>query len=91
MRIQTGFGYYIKDGKKLHKYKLPKGEHPDPIGYTFVEVNNQKELDDIVLDKSDEQVLFEKSNDMKNQLRITAIKKLAMIGLSQDEVNALVR
>jgi len=91
MIINTGFGYYVKDGKKLHKYELPKGEHPDPIGYTFIEVANQEELDTIILDKSDEQILLEKSIDMKRQFKEAAIKKLVMIGLSNDEVNALIR
>ena len=56
MNILTGFGYFIKDGKRVSKYILRPGTHPDPVGCTFVEVASKEELDKIALDKTDEQI-----------------------------------
>lgn len=89
MKVTTGFGYYVKDGKKLHKYELPLGEHPDPIGFTVVEVGGQEELDNIVLDKSEAQTVFEKKAAERVAYRKIAIGKLTLLGLSEPEINAL--
>lgn len=90
MIVKTGFGYYIKNGKKTDKYELPLGEHPDPIGYTVVEVANQQELDKIILDKSDAQILFEQAQIQRENLKKVARAKLNLLGLKDEEVNALI-
>ena len=45
MKVNTGFGYFLKDGKITDKYHFPIGEHPDPIGYEFVEVADKEACD----------------------------------------------
>ena len=90
MNIITGYGYYVKDGKKVSKFNLPIGDHPDPIGYTFVEVANQQELDGITLDKSDEQIAAEAAATAQGLLKKSAISKLSALGLSTDEINAII-
>lgn len=89
MLLKTGFGVFIKNGKKLRKFILTPGEHPDPIGYTYQEVNSQEELDKIVLDKSDEQVEFERKENVRQSLITSGKAKLKQSGLSDDELNAL--
>lgn len=89
MEIRTGYGYYLKDGRKLHKYELPKGTHPNPIGYDFVEVNSKEDLDRIVLDKSQEQLEADTKRLQKEYHRNAAIEKLKYIGLLPEEINAI--
>ena len=51
MNITTGYGYYIdSNGKKISKYVLPVGTHPDPVGLTSVEVSSKAALDAVTLD-----------------------------------------
>lgn len=51
MQITTGYGYYVdSNNKKISKYVLSIGSHPDPVGLTAVEVANQAALDAITLD-----------------------------------------
>lgn len=90
MKITTGFGYYVKDGKKLRRYNLPLGDHPDPVGHEFVEVANQLELNAIVLDKSDEQIAREQKHINKQALKYSAIAKLTALGLTSEEALALI-
>lgn len=47
MKVTTGFGYIVKDGKIVDKYELPIGEHPLKDGYSQVEVQDGKELESI--------------------------------------------
>lgn len=89
MILKTGKGYYVRDGKKLRKFDLPIGEHPDPIGYTFVEVANQTELDAIVLDKSDAQLAAEAQIAQREEYKKSAFLKLKGLGLNDNEVRAL--
>jgi hypothetical protein len=44
MKVTTGFGYYVRDGEARMKYELPIGNHPDPVGYTFVETDGKASL-----------------------------------------------
>lgn len=45
MKVTTGYGYFIKDGKITDKYHLPIGEHPYPVGYGWQECENKAEWD----------------------------------------------
>jgi len=90
MNLNTGFGYYVKNGKKLRKFELSTGYHPDPVGYEYVEVNSKEELDRIVLDKSDEQIAYEEQIAQKESHRNNALKKLQNMGLTADEINAII-
>ncbi len=49
MTVTTGYGYFVKDGLPRIKYEYPIGEHPDPVGYSFVEVSSKEELKSIKL------------------------------------------
>lgn len=91
MLLKTGFGYYVKNGKKVCKFELPIGNHPDPDeGHTWVEVVNKIELDKIILDKSDEQIVREESARNKKILADSAKQKLKTIaGLTDEEITAL--
>lgn len=89
MLLKTGFGYYVKNGRKLGKFELPLGNHPDPIGHDFIEVANKSELDKIKLDKSDEQLALEESVAQKELLRNSAIIKLKALGLTEEEIKAI--
>ena len=91
MIVKTGFGIFIKNGKKLKKYILTPGEHPDPIGYTYQEVNSQEELDKIVLDKSDEQIAFENKQALTKSLIDSGKQKIKaqITGITDEELNAL--
>lgn len=51
MKVNTGFGYFVKNGEIKFKYELPIGEHPDPVGYEVVEVANKEALDAIIVIK----------------------------------------
>jgi hypothetical protein len=51
MKVNTGYGYFTKDGKIIAKYDLPIGEHPLKDGYGFVEVNSLSALDSVVVDE----------------------------------------
>lgn len=88
MQVTTGFGYFVKDGKKLRKYEFPIGKHQLPDGYSYVEVANQKELDAILLDKTDEQIARETHFAKMAELKQSAIKKLTDLGLSTEEISA---
>lgn len=92
MILKTGFGYYVSaDGRKLHKFDLSVGEHPDPVGFSVVEVNSKEELDKIILDKSDKQIVHEEKHVKMKVLRKSGIDKLKNVaGLSDDEVSALI-
>lgn len=90
MLLKTGFGYYVEDGKKTHKFVLSVGEHEVPDGCDVVEVANQDALDKIVLDKSDEEIAAEKSAAVTIKNRTSAIAKLKAVGLTDDEIKALV-
>jgi hypothetical protein len=59
MKVKTGFGYFVKDFKKISKYELPVGEHQDPSGCSFVEVPDKATLDSIVLDNTNINENFE--------------------------------
>lgn len=91
MILKTGFGYYVKDGKKVSKFELTPGYHPDPKeGYSVVEVNSQEELDGIVLEKSNEQLDREKAREGRKMLANNAREKIKkIVGLTDDEINAL--
>jgi hypothetical protein len=48
--VTTGYGYFLSPDGKVHsgnKAILPKGRHKMTGDYTYVEVNNQSELDSI--------------------------------------------
>ena len=87
MQLKTGFGYYVApDGRKLHKFELPIGNHPDPVGFTVVEVANKAALDAITLDQSDAQ----KAAQAKEILKASAMRKIsAVAGLTADEIAAM--
>ena len=51
MKVNTGYGYFTKDGKIIAKYDLPIGEHPLKDGYGFVEVNSISALSSVVVDQ----------------------------------------
>ncbi len=90
MILKTGFGVFIKNGKKLRKFELAPGEHPNPIGFTYEEVSSRAELDKIVLDKSDEQIAHEIYCENRKNLRIKAVEKLkTVVGLNDDEIKSL--
>lgn len=90
MIVNTGFGYYVKNGKKLHKYELPKGYHPDPVGYEVVEVFDQASLDTIILDKSDAQLQAETLDAQRTFHKNAGLTKLKSLGLLPEEINALI-
>lgn len=90
MLLKTGLGYVVKDGKKIKKFDLPIGNHPDPVGMSFVEVADRAAFDSIVLEKSDEQIEHEKNVEKKNVHKGKAIEKLKTVaGLTDDEVSSL--
>ena len=89
MLLKTGFGVFIKNGKKLRKFILTPGEHPDPVGYSYQEVGSQAELDALVLDKSDEQIAHENNRATTDKLKKSGRDKLKQAGLTDDELNAL--
>lgn len=89
MILNTGFGILVKNGKKLRKFELTPGEHNFSNEFTVQEVANRAELDAIVLDKSDEQISFEKSMAQRQTLRDSALLKLKGIGITNEELNAL--
>lgn len=88
MILRTGFGILIKNGKKLRKFELNPGEHPDPIGYIYQEVASRQELNTIILDKSDEIISRESEGYKKIDLINSAKSKLKSI-LTDDELTAL--
>lgn len=91
MLLKTGFGYYVApDGRKLHKFELPIGQHPNPEGFEVVEVASKSELDQIVLDKSDIQIAAEKSFEDMKRLRESGKQKLAALGLINEEIRAMI-
>ena len=91
MKLKTGFGYYVKNGKKTHKFELdPSKEHPDPVGYTVVEVANKFELESIVLDKSQEDMAQEHTAQRKAAFRESGKAKLKSFGLTDDEIEAMI-
>lgn len=91
MLLKTGFGILTKNGKKLKKFELTPGEHHDPIGYTFYEVANRAELDEIILDKSDEQIAHENKISLHKSLIASGKDKIKKVvpGLSDAELTAL--
>lgn len=92
MNLKTGFGYFLKDGKKINKFELPLGDHPDPTnGASFVEVATREDLDAIVLDKSDEQIAAENSYKEKMAARDSGKAKLKALGLTDEEISALIK
>lgn len=91
MILKTGFGYFVKDGKKVHKFVLKVGEHEVDSSYSVIEVSDQKALDAIVLDKTNEQLALEEKGNKRANLKASAIEKLKTVaGLSDEEINALV-
>jgi hypothetical protein len=91
MFLNTGFGYYVdsKD-RKVSKFELPKGEHPDPTGHTFVEVNSKEDLDKIILDRSQAQIEADTLELQRTYHKNAALTKLKAIGLLPEEINALI-
>lgn len=70
MKINTGFGYYVKNGVIINKYELPIGLHPDPgNGITFVEVTNQAALDIIVVPPTPAQVAAQTQANLITQIQ----------------------
>lgn len=91
MKLKTGFGYYVKDGKKLHKFELdPTKDHPDPKGFTVVEVADKAALDQIVLDHSEEELARIQDVARKTALRESGKEKLKSFGLTNDEIEAMI-
>ena len=43
--VNTGYGYYVKNGVITDKAQLPRGVHKIADGYSYVEVKSQAELD----------------------------------------------
>ncbi len=85
MILNTGFGYVMQDGKKVSKFELPIGEHEFAFGLKIVEVSDKEALDLIQLDPvppTQEQI----AQDLKKK---SAIDKLKALGLTIDEINAL--
>ena len=69
MKITTCFGYFVKNGKKIGKYELPVGNHPDPKGCDFIEVSSKEELSNITIDKTDDQIAAEQAHDTNKQIK----------------------
>lgn len=80
MKVTTGYGYFMKDGKITDKCKLPIGDHKLE-GYEYIEVADQAALDAIeiyvepiapeVLEAQEMESLIEQK---KRELAIEALK-----------------
>ena len=91
MEVTTGFGYLVKDGLRISKYELPIGKHPTlPDGMSFVEVRDKETLEAINLDKTSEQISFEKDKMDKEKKRQPVIDKLKSLGFSDEEISVFV-
>jgi hypothetical protein len=77
MKVKTGCGYYVKNGKIAMKYELPPGDHPDPEGYEVVEVADKQELDavQVFIEKSDAQEVEELIAAKQREIAIEELKK----------------
>jgi hypothetical protein len=86
MNITTGFGYFVKNGKKISKYELAIGEHPNPTGCSFIEVQDKATLDTVILDNTDIDKEFE--NSVKIQENRNAFIDALMTGdvATQEEI-----
>ena len=88
MLVTTGYGYYVKDGLRIAKYQLPLGEHPSlPQGITAVEVRDKATWDAIALDKSAEQVAWEKKKEEGQKARDAVKEKLISLGFTAQEAD----
>jgi len=88
--VKTGYGYFKdKDGHIVAKAELPKGKHPLKEGYTYHEVATKEELDAIEVY---EPPIVETEEEMQRKLlRQSAIAKLKALGLTDEEIEALIK
>ena len=92
MKLKTGYGYFEKNGKKLEKFELSPGEHPDPSDASIrvVELDNKAALDRIVLDKTDKAIEHEQQVKESTILQQNAWYKIAQVaGLTPEELKAI--
>lgn len=88
MKVKTGFGYFKdKDNHIVSKYELPIGEHPLKDDYSYVEVATKEELNNIEIYEDPIEI---QKQQKRIQDRINAINKLKNLGLTQDEIEALI-
>jgi|GEM_PF-6197812 len=86
--VKTGYGYFKdKDGNIIAKAELPKGKHPTKEGYTYYEVATKEELDQIEVYKPPET----KEEKQKKLLKQSAIAKFKTLGLTDEEIEALIK
>lgn len=80
--VITGFGY-IEDGAGhvVAKAQLPPGNHDFADGLTYIEVNNQAELDAVQIWQDPADILQqENENKIQAKIRTTAIEALKAAG-----------
>jgi len=88
--VKTGYGYFKdKDGNIIAKAELPKGKHPAKEGYTYYEVASKEELDQIEVYKPP--IVETEEERQRKLLKQSAIAKLKTLGLTDDEIEAIVK
>lgn len=66
--FRTGLGYYKKNGLIVGKFHFSVGEHTVLEDYEFVEVETEKEFNEIVIEKAPEQIKKEKRERIIGEL-----------------------
>lgn len=80
MNVTTGFGYFVKGGRKYGKYVLNPGQHPHPgEDVTVVEVADQAalnavNLDPIPLSVNDQKIMIRRQLDQLDMRSIRALR-----------------